>query len=221
MDIIKYDIYRGPNIGIYTTVNDNFVFIPNGFTKSKAETLARYLDVEYLRISVGNTRLIGALMLVNNNGILLPQTSYPEEINFLKKSTGLNVDVLDTKHNALGNMIAVNNKGGIVSPLIEKENLKKIEDVLDVELIQKRIAGYNQVGAMICSNSHGGIIHPETDEEDLKIFSNVMGVNIEPATINGGIPFVSSGTLVNNKSVIVGSFTTGPEIMILTRAFLN
>jgi len=37
MDIIKYDIYSGPNIGIYTRVNDEFVFLPNGFADTKSE----------------------------------------------------------------------------------------------------------------------------------------------------------------------------------------
>lgn len=221
MDIVKYDVYRGPNIGIYTSVNDNFVFIPNGFTMTKAEALARHLGVEYRNISVGNTRVIGALMIVNNHGLLLPQTAYPDEIEFLEKNTGLNVEILETRHNALGNMMSVNDRGAIVSPLIEKENLKKIEQTLGVEVIQRRVAGYNQVGAMVRANSEGGIVHPETDEEDIKTFSNVLGVNLEPATINGGVPFVASGTLVNNKTIVVGSFTTGPEIMMLTRAFVN
>jgi len=46
LDIIKYDIYRGPNIGIFINVNDKFVFIPNGFAKTKAEKLAQYLQTE-------------------------------------------------------------------------------------------------------------------------------------------------------------------------------
>lgn len=221
MDIIKYDMYRGPNIGIYTSANDEHVFIPSGLTEPKVQALTKHLKVDHITTSVGNTRVMGILMVVNNHGLLLPHTSYPDEVEFLKKSTGLNVEVLDTKHNALGNMMSVNDKGAIVSPLIERENIKKIEQALDVEVIQKRIAGYNQVGAMMCANSEGGIIHPETDEEDLKTFSNVMGVDFEPATINGGIPFISSGTLINNKTIIVGSFTTGPEIMMLTRAFIN
>ena len=43
LDIIKYDVYRGPNIGIYSKVNDDFVFIPNGFAKTKAKIL--WLDI--------------------------------------------------------------------------------------------------------------------------------------------------------------------------------
>ena len=221
MDIIKYDVYSGPNIGIFTSVNDKFVFLPNGFAQTKAENLARYLQTEYIMTPIANTRLLGVLMVLNNHGILLPRTSSPQEIAYLQKSTGLNVKILDTKHNALGNLICVNDKGGIVSPLIEKEFIKEIEDVLDIEVIQKRIAGFNQVGAVMEASNLGGVIHPETDEEDIKNFSNVLGVNIEPATINGGMPFVSSGILANSNAVVVGNLTSGPEIMMLTRAFTN
>jgi len=151
----------------------------------------------------------------------LPNISFSHELEHLKKSTDLNVEVLDTKFTALGNLICANDKGGIISPMIPKENLKKIQDVLGVEVIQKKVAGYHQVGAMIVATSHGGIIHPETDDEDIKTISSVLGVNVEPATINSGIPFVSSGILANNKSIVVGTLTNGPEIMMLTRAFTN
>ncbi len=160
-------------------------------------------------------------MVANNNGILLPNISFEHELEHLKKATNLNVEVLDTKFTALGNLICANDKGGIISPMIPKENIKKIQDVLGIEVIQKKVAGYHQVGAMIVATSHGGIIHPETDDEDIKAISSVLGVNVEPATINGGIPFVASGILANNKSIVVGTLTNGPEIMMLTRAFTN
>ena len=221
MDIIKYDVYRGPNIGIYTNVNDDYVFIPNGFTKSKAENLADYLGASYVFTSIANTRLVGVLMVLNNHGILIPRTSAQYELEHLKKSTGLDVTVIDTKYTALGNMIAANSKGAVVSPMISKEHIKQIEDALDVEVIQKKVAGYQQVGAMVVVTDSGGIIHPETDEKDIKAISDVMGIHIEAATINGGIPFVSSGILANNHSAVVGRPTNGPEIMMLTRAFIN
>jgi len=221
LDIIKYDVYSGPNIGIFTSVNDKFVFIPNGFAKTKAENLARYLQTEYLMTPVANTRLLGILMVLNNHGILLPKTSSPDEIANLRKCTDLNVKILDTKYNALGNLICVKDKGGVISPIIEKEYIKEIEDTLDIEVIQKRIAGFHQVGAVMKANNLGGIIHPGADEEDIKNFSNILGVNIEPTTINGCIPFVSSGMLANSHAVVVGNLTNGPEIMMLTRAFTN
>ena len=221
MDIIKYDIYSGPNIGIYTRVNDEIVFLPNGFAGTKSEKLSEYLQVTPLEISVANSRVLGIMMVVNNHGILLPSTCSEAEYNHIKKLTDLNVEILDVKNNALGNMMSVNDKGGIVSPLIPKQDLQRIQDVLDIEVIQLKIAGFQQVGAVMTTSEKGTVVHPETDDEDMKTISNMLGGNIEAATINGGIPFVSSGILANNKTVVVGSLTNGPEIMMLTRAFSN
>ncbi len=221
MDITKYDIYQGPNIGIYTKTNDKFVFVPNGLVKSKSEKLSSYLQNDYITTSIAETRLLGILMVLNNHGVLLPNTCSKHEVDLIKKSTDMNVEILGSKDNALGNLICVNDKGGIVSPLVSQDDVKKIQDVLDIEVIQKRIAGFNQVGAVMVANSNGGIIHPQTDERTLDAVSNVMGVKIEHATINGGVPYLASGILANNKAVVVGSLTSGPEIMMLTRAFMN
>ena len=221
MDIIKYDVYRGPNIGVYTKVNDSVILLPMGYAESKAEKLAKYLDVEYMFTSIANTRLIGALCVMNNKGILIPKTSFQDEFDFLKNETNLEVGVLDSKLSALGNVICTNDKGAVVSPWLSSQDCKNISDVLGEEVIQKRIAGFNQTGAVMVANNTGAAIHPEANEEDMKIFSNLLGVKIEQCSINNGIPYVASGILVNNHSVVVGSLTTGPEIMMLTRAFLN
>ena len=221
MDIIKYDVYRGPNLGVYISVNDSVVLLPMGFAQSKAEKLAKYLDVEILYTSIANTRLIGSLSVMNNKGILLPKTAFANEYDLLKKETDLEVGVLDSKFTALGNVMCVNDKGAVVSPWLSDKDCQTISDVLGVETIQKKIAGFNQTGAVMVANNSGAAIHPEADEEDMKTFANVLGVKVEQSSINNGIPYVSSGILANNNSIVVGSLTTGPEIMMLTRAFLN
>ena len=221
MDIIKYDVYRGPNLGVYTSVNDSIVLVPMGFAESKAEKLAQYLDVDYHYTAIANTRLIGSLSVMNNKGILLPKTAFQNEYDFLKKETKLEVGVLDSKFTALGNIICANDKGAIVSPWLSQEDCQTISDVLGVEVYQRKIAGYNQTGAVMVANNTGAAIHPEADEEDMKTFANVLGVKVEQSSINNGIPYVASGILANDNAIVVGSLTTGPEIMMLTRAFLN
>jgi translation initiation factor 6 len=178
MDIIKYDVYRGPNIGVYINVNDDFLLLPMGFAQTKAEKLGDYLKAEIIYSSVANTRLLGALMVMNNNGILLPKTAYTDEYEFLKKETKMEIGVLDSKYSALGNVICANDKGAIVSPWLSKEDCKTIEQVLGVEVLQKRIAGFNQTGAVMVANNSGAAIHPEADDEDMKTFANVMGVKL-------------------------------------------
>ena len=221
MDIIKYDVYRGPNLGVYISTNDSVVLVPMGFAESKAEKLAEYLDVDYHYAAIANTRLIGSLSVINNKGMLIPKTAFDNEYEFLKKETKLEIGVLDSKFTALGNVICANDKGAIVSPWLSDSDCQTISDVLGVEVFQKKIAGFNQTGAVMVANNSGAAIHPEADKEDMKTFANVLGVKVEHSSINNGIPYVSSGILANNNILVVGSLTTGPEIMMLTRAFLN
>ncbi|HJJ20902.1 MAG: translation initiation factor IF-6 [Crenarchaeota archaeon] len=221
MDIVKYDVYRGPNIGVYISVNDTIGLVPMGFAETKAKKLEEYLNIEIIYAAIANTRLIGALSVMNNKGFLLPTTAYQDEYDFLKNETKLQVGVLDTKFNALGNVICANDKGAIVSPALSKENCKVISDVMGVEVLQKKIAGSHLAGVAIRANNTGAVIHPETEEKDLEIIADVLGVNIEHSSINGGVPYVSSGILANNHCIVVGSLTSGSEIMNLTRAFLN
>ncbi|MDC4218513.1 MAG: translation initiation factor IF-6, partial [Candidatus Nitrosopumilus limneticus] len=213
--------YRGPNIGVYISVNDTIGLVPMGFAETKAKKLEEYLNIEIIYAAIANTRLIGALSVMNNKGFLLPTTAYQDEYDFLKNETKLEVGVLDTKFNALGNVICANDKGAIVSPALSKENCKVISDVMGVEVLQKKIAGSHLAGVAIRANNTGAVIHPETEEKDLEIIADVLGVNIEHSSINGGVPYVSSGILANNHCIVVGSLTSGSEIMNLTRAFLN
>ncbi len=221
MDIVKFDVYRGPNLGVYISVNDKIGLVPMGFAETKSEKLAGYLDIEILNTAVANTRLIGALSVMNNKGILLPTTAYQNEYDYLKEVTDLEVGILDTKFNALGNVICANDKGAVVSTLLSKEDCRTISDVLGVEVVQKKIAGSNLSGVVLSANNSGAAIHPGASDAEIRTVSNVMGVSVEPSSINNGIPYVSSGILANNNCIVVGSLTSGPEIMNLTRAFLN
>ena len=45
MDIFKYDLYGGPNVGIYAQANNEHVFLPRGFAKTKAEHIEKYLGL--------------------------------------------------------------------------------------------------------------------------------------------------------------------------------
>ena len=221
MDIVKYDVYRQPNIGIYINVNDTIGLVPMGFAETKANKLAEYLNIEILYTAIANTRLIGTLSVMNNKGVLLPSTAYQDEYDYLKNETDLEVGVLDTKFNALGNIICANDKGAIVSPALSKEDCKVISDVMGVEVLQKKIAGSHLSGVSLNANNTGGVIHPEAEEKDIEIIADFLSVNIEQTSINGGVPYVTSGILANNHCIVVGSMTSGSEIMNLTRAFLN
>lgn len=221
MDIFKHDVYRGSNIGVYAATCDSHVFLPRGYAAQKVKQISEYLKVKAVLTSVSGTRVLGVMMVANNTVILVPATITDSEIVWLTESTDLEVRVLESKYTALGNLVCANDRGAIVSPEVPRADVAAIGDALGVETVQTRIAGYHQTGATVVANSHGCVMHPESSDEEVALVSDVLKVHVEVASINGGVPIVSSGLLVNNNSIVTGTLTSGPEIMMLTRAFLN
>ena len=219
MGIYKYSFYNSPNIGIFVKCNDSLIILPFGFAPTKTKKLMNYLELSNkVNTSIGGTRLIGPMIAINNNGILVPSTTSDEEIDVLKQASGINVEKLNSKYTAIGNLIAVNDHGAIVSPIL-KDVSKQIQNALDIPIHVMTISGFIQTGTIIVPSNSGAIVHPNATDEEIKTISDVLHVDVEPATINGGIPFLSSGIIVNSKSLIVGNLTSGPELIMLSRAF--
>lgn len=215
--IHKYDVYRSPNVGLFVRTNNDTLLLPFGFAETKAKKLKEYLDVEkIIHVSIAGTRLIGPMTVMNNNGILLPSTVSDDEIRILKQ-TGLNVERLKSKFTAIGNLISANDKGAVVSNLFKGEVDQNIKDILGVPLQTLSIGGYIQVGSMIVATNAGAIVHPIANDSEISTISEILQVEAEPATVNGGSPFLSSGILANFSSVIVGNLTTGPELIMISR----
>jgi translation initiation factor 6 len=215
--IHKYDVYRSPNVGLFVRTNNDTLLLPFGFAETKAKKLKEYLDVEkIIHVSIAGTRLIGPMTVMNNNGILLPSTVSDDEIRILKQ-TGLNVERLNSKFTAIGNLISANDKGAVVSNLFKGEVDQNIKDILGVPLQTLSIGGYIQVGSMIVATNAGAIVHPIASDSEISTISEILQVEAEPATVNGGSPFLSSGILANFSSVIVGNLTTGPELIMISR----
>ena len=216
--IHKYDVYRSPNVGLFLRANDNTLLIPFGFADTKTKKLKEYLNVKkIIHVSIAGTRLIGPMTVMNNNGMLLPSTASDEEIQILRQ-TGLNVERLQSKFTAIGNLILANDKGAIVSNLFDGEVHQSIRDVLDVPIQIMSISGYVQVGSLVVTTNSGAIVHPNANDAEVNRISETLQIEAEPATVNGGSPFLSSGLIANFSSVIVGNLTTGPELIMISRA---
>ena len=220
MGIHRYDVYKTPNIGLFVRTNDKIIIIPFGFAETKATKLMQRLQVEEKAYaSIAGTRLIGPMTVMNNNGILVPSIASDEEIQILKQASGLNVDRLKSKFTAIGNLISTNDNGALVSPLFKGEVDQQIQDVLGVPVASMTVGGFIQVGSMVVATNTGAAIHPKATEDEIKVISETLQVQVEPLTVNGGIPILSSGIIANSKSVIVGGLTSGPELIMLSRAF--
>jgi translation initiation factor 6 len=128
------------------------------------------------------------------------------------------VERLNSKFTAIGNLISANDKGAIVSNLFSEEVDQDIEDTLGVPIQRMSIGGFVQVGSMVVATNAGAIVHPNANDAEVNRISETLQIEAEPATVNGGSPFLSSGLIANFSSVIVGNLTTGPELIMISRA---
>lgn len=219
MGVHLSDIYRNPNIGIFSKANEKVLIMPIAYSELKSERLASLLGVKLLHASVGGTRLLGPLMAVNSNGLLLSRFAEDDEIIMLKRETGLNVERFDSPYSSVGNLVAVNDHGAAVSDEFSGAQVKQIREVFGVPVEKGRVAGYYQLGAVVSASNRGALVHPRAAEEDLRWVKEALHVDCDLSSINGGVPFVASGVLVNSRTAIVGTSTTGPELFIVGKAF--
>ncbi|MHB8567652.1 MAG: translation initiation factor IF-6 [Nitrososphaerales archaeon] len=214
-----FDIYRSVNIGIFLKSNDAFCLTPQGIPSSKVEKIEKMLNTKSLSVSIAGSRLIGPLAALNNRGIILSRLAEEEEVSLLRSLTGLNVERLTSRFTSVGNLICANDQGAVVSDVFGDESVKMIERVLEVPVRRIRIASYIQIGAMIATTNAGALVHPAASEDDASKIREALGFEPEPATVNGGVPFVSSGFVGNSKSILLGARTRGSELVIINRAF--
>ena len=219
MGLYLVDLYRSPNIGIFLRTNDKSVLIPKGVATSKSNKVAEHLGVVPCFISVQGTRLLGPLIVMNNKGVLVSRMVEDYEVKEIASQTGLVTERLKSKYTAVGNLVSANDNGAIVSPILEPAALAQVKEVLGVtEVHRMSLKDYTQVGALVVATNRGAAVYPKLTEQEVGEIGAILGVEPYPTSINGGVPFLSSGLVANSANAITGNLTTGPELVFLTRA---
>jgi translation initiation factor 6 len=217
--IYRYTFYKSPNIGIFVKANDSVILVPHGFAETKSEKLAEFLQVREVRASIASTRLLGPMSVMNNNGVLLPSIASDDEVELIRQRTGLKVERAGSKFTAIGNLVAANDNGAVASPLLRGELDHQIQEVLGVPVQMMGIGGFVQTGSMITATNVGAGVTPRATEDEVRAVAEALQVPADAVTVNGGMPFPSSGIVANSKSVIVGTLTSGPELIMMSRVF--
>jgi translation initiation factor 6 len=218
MGLYLVEVYRSPNIGIFLRANDKFLLAPKGIASTKSKMLAENLRVSPIFVSIEGTRLLGPLIAMNNKGMVVSRMVEDYEVKEIASQTGLRVERFNSKFTAVGNLVAANDSGAVVSPILDQTAIAQIKDVLDVEVQKLVIPEYVQVGALIVATNGGAAVYPKLTEKEVEDLGSLFKVEAYPASINGGIPFLTSGLVANSSNAVVGKLTTGPELMFLTKA---
>jgi len=218
MGLHLIDIYRSPNIGVFLRGNDRFLLVPKGLAQTKTDKLCEHLKVTAVPSSIGESRLLGPLASMNNNGILVSRLAEESEMNEIRAATGLNISRLESRLTAVGNLVVANDRCSLVSPLLEHGAVAQVRDVLGTEVERTPIGEFHQVGSFVVATNSGAAVYPGLSEREVGRLGSLLGVDAYPTSVNRGVPYVASGVIANSRNAIVGSQTTGPELVFITRA---
>jgi len=211
--IEKISIYGSSSIGVFIFTSEIFSLIPPDIDFRKIKIIENTLNTKVFSTTIMNSKLLGIFVIGNSKGILVPKLVLEREISSLKKYLdNINIGIIDSKVTALGNLILTNDHAAIVSPYLSGLS-KKIQEILDVEVIIKDIGGSPLVGAMALVTNRGGLVHPMIPDDEIDFLKDFFKVNMNVGTINRGYPYIRVGMVANSKGALIGMDTTGPEIM--------
>ncbi len=196
---------------MFSTTNNEITLVPLDMEEKDVTIFEERLKTTVLKTNLADSNLIGLYSVMNSNGIILPNIAGENEIALLKKS-GLNVYVSSDPQNAHGNNIVANDKGGIASIHLDRTELNKIEDVLGIELVVMKLAGYSAVGSACIATNKGFLAHYGVTEENISQLKNIFKVSGSKGTVNLGTGFVSVGVVANDKGYVAGEKTTAFEL---------
>jgi translation initiation factor 6 len=225
MTILKYQVFGSNSVGVYLTVNNAYGLYPSILLEPVVEIIKSVFKEPFYPFSINNSNLVGVYTASNKYGIIVPHIIREDELNQLKKySEKLNNDyqigVLRSKDNAFGNLIVCNDKGAIISSFLE-DYKEQIEDTLKVETVVYEFVNNYLPGSISLANNKGCLVHPLATDEEIEIISEILKVEeVDVSTVNRGMPYLSSGAIVNDQSGIFGFECTGPEMMRLTNVLV-
>jgi translation initiation factor 6 len=221
LPLYRSNLFGSPNIGVYALTTNTCTILPHGTTKPTSNRFEKYLENVTVQTEIGGTRLIGVMAAANTRGLVLPQFVTDEEIATIRSGYTGNVQRIDCRMTAFGNLILANDYGAIASEILgdEREAMREIRDTLDVEIAHGQVAGLPYVGSLAVATNTGVIAHPLLTEDEKKRIQDMLKVPVDVGTINGGIPFIASGLLANDHGAIMGGLTTGPEIVMITNVY--
>ncbi|OKY79203.1 MAG: Translation initiation factor 6 [Candidatus Methanohalarchaeum thermophilum] len=220
MNFQRLDLFGTQTIGVYLSTSNEYALVPHNLEEKEINAIEDTLEVKTIKTTVGESNLLGSLTEINSNGIIVSGIATEDEIDTIKEN-GLNFGVISEKMNTSGNLVLANDKLALTHPDLPKEELEKVEDVLDVEVIRTSISGIKTVGSAAVITNKGILLHPMVRDEKITEISNQLGIKADVGTVNYGMPLIGSGMVANDNGFLVGSRTTGPELGRLEEILYN
>ncbi|RIB04830.1 eukaryotic translation initiation factor 6 [Gigaspora rosea] len=220
---IRAQFENSNEIGVFSRLTNSYCLVAIGGSENFYSVFESELNdiVPVIHTSIAGTRIIGRLTAGNKKGLLVPNTTTDQELQHLRNSLPDSVQIqrIEERLSALGNVIACNDYVALVHPDIDRETQEIIRDVLDVEVFTQTIAGNVLVGSYCAISNQGGLVHPRTTIQDQDELSSLLQVPLVAGTINRGSDVIGAGIVVNDWCAFAGLDTTATELSVVESIF--
>jgi translation initiation factor 6 len=213
----RIDINSSPYIGVYATVGNKIGIFPKVLKKKDEEIVKNILDIEIIKINLGDSTINGAISKIYDNKIILSRACLKKNKKELE-DLGLKTMFLDD-YLAVGNLVAINKNGLLLSTEFNKRQATKIEKFFEKKAHVFNIANISVVGSCLALNDKHVAAFPHVDAEEFEKIKKIFKVDGNIATVNYGEGLVANGVLLNNKGILMGSKTTGHELIRIDSIF--
>jgi len=208
------NFHGNPNIGIYVFANDRFAIVPKGTDRKFINLLKENLKIkEVVSTNIAGVTVVGAMINGNENFLILPHNVLDDEIQTIKNALNIDIVILPSKKTAIGNIMLINEKRALVHFSLEEEAIKLIENIMGVEVLKGSIATLPLIGSSVVTNKHGILVNPNITPDEKRNLEDFFKKTVDTGTVNHGFQFIRTGIIANSYGALVGSKTTGPEIM--------
>ncbi len=204
------DLDGNPHVGVFCAASETLALVAEPVDERVVDDLREVLGVEVILTTVAGSTVVGSLVAMNSSGIVF--SNLVERHELARMPSSLSVGLMPAKVNAAGNNILVNDNGACVHPGVTKGTVEMLEDILDVEVQRRSIAGIDTVGSSSIVTSKGLVCHPRASEEELRELSELFKVPASPATLNYGTPYLGACAVANSKGAYVGASSTPIEV---------
>ncbi len=209
--MMRLSRYSGnPNIAVFATARERLALTAAVASAEFVRNLEEALGVDVLKLSVAGSFVVGSLVAINSNGAVVSDLAEDSEISRIAERVPC--VRLESRLNAAGNNILVNDFGAIVSPEYSESDAAFIGEALGVEAVRSSIAGINTVGSVCRVTDKGCACHMDASDDEVALIKDVLKVEAVRTSVNHGSRAVGAGIVANSKGAVVGDETTPIEM---------
>lgn len=210
MPVSRTLISGSPYLGVYLRTGESGGVIPPSTPAALERDLDRLFAVPFVRTTVLDTEIVGALLALNSHGIVVGDELDPGERAALERIAP--VSTVRLRQNALGNNVLANDQGALVHPEFSDEAVARIGRALKVPARRGTVAGLSTVGMAAVATNHGVVVHPRATDAECQVLESQLKVPVHKSTANFGVPIVGACVVATTRAFLVGKPTTPVEI---------